>query len=136
MPRSGRRRLPRPPSDRRFRWARSRLPPSRRLLLGRRQGRNPPGAPIRRLARRKPRRGPPTGPHPAGPPDPSPPPPQAAPRPATPKAPSKATPAKTTAATGNDGGSWVRTVLFSLMAAGISYYGITLLFGAPTPKPT
>jgi DNA-binding response OmpR family regulator len=63
-------------------------------------------------------------------------PPQAAPRPATPKAPSKATPAKTTAATGNDGGSWVRTVLFSLMAAGISYYGITLLFGAPTPKPT
>jgi hypothetical protein len=63
-------------------------------------------------------------------------PPKAAPRPATSKAPIKAAPAKTMAAPQSDGGGWLRTALFSLMAAGVSYYGITLLFGAPAPKPT
>jgi len=34
-----------------------------------------------------------------------------------------------------EGGGWVRTVLFSLMAAGATYYGVTMLFGASAEKP-
>ena len=67
-------------------------------------------------------------------------PPQAAPRissrPPAKAAPRKAEPApvKVAATASSDAGGWVRTALFSLMAAGISYYGITLLFGAAPPK--
>ena len=68
-------------------------------------------------------------------------PPQAAPRNISSRPPAKAAPApakpapaKAAPAPQGDGGGWLRTALFSLMAAGISYYGITLLFGAPAPK--
>ena len=61
-------------------------------------------------------------------------PPTAGPRLASSKAPSKA-PVKPAPAPSSEGGGWVRTGLFSLMAAGASYYGITLLFGAPAAKP-
>ncbi len=49
--------------------------------------------------------------------------------------PAKAAPTKAAPAASGDGGGWFRTALFSILAAGISYYGITLLFGASIPKP-
>ena len=53
-----------------------------------------------------------------------------------PKAPPKAAkPAPAPVTPPREGGGWVRTALFSLMAAGASYYGITMLFGAPPPAP-
>lgn len=61
-------------------------------------------------------------------------PPQAAARSVSSRPPVKIVPTKAAPAPqGDGGGGWVRTALFSLMAAGISYYGITLLFGAPQP---
>ncbi len=64
-------------------------------------------------------------------------PPTAGQRPANSKAPAKAAvaPTKAVPAPAGEGGGWLRTALFSLLAAGASYYGITLLFGAPPPKP-
>lgn len=67
-------------------------------------------------------------------------PPVAAPRAASSKAPGQdaAKPVQPIASeAASEGGGWLRTVLFSLMAAGATYYGVTMLFGAPpeTPAP-
>ncbi|MES1186185.1 MAG: hypothetical protein ABUL60_20395, partial [Myxococcales bacterium] len=68
-------------------------------------------------------------------------PPAAGPRPASSKAPVKKAPAKAAPAPApsNEGSGWVRTALFSLLAAGASYYAITMLSTrlAPSkPAPT
>jgi hypothetical protein len=68
-------------------------------------------------------------------------PPAAAARPASSKAPVKNAPAKAAPApaTSTEGAGWVRTALFSLLAAGASYYAITMLSTrlAPSkPAPT
>jgi hypothetical protein len=65
-------------------------------------------------------------------------PPAAAPRPANSKAPAKAANAApaAVAAPPSEAAGWLRTGLFSLMAAGASYYAITLLFpAAPASQP-
>jgi DNA-binding response OmpR family regulator len=65
-------------------------------------------------------------------------PPQGAPRSVSSKAPVKAAKpvaAAPAAASEGEGGSWLRTGVFALLAAGASYYGVTFVFGAPSPKP-
>ena len=62
-------------------------------------------------------------------------PPTAAARPANSKGSAKAAKPGLAPAPSSDGGGWLRTALFSLMAAGASYYVVTVVFGAPAPKP-
>jgi CheY-like chemotaxis protein len=59
-------------------------------------------------------------------------PPQAAPRLASSRAPSKVAPVPAAA---NEGGGWLRTAVFAVLAAGASYYGVTLLFATPPASP-
>jgi hypothetical protein len=65
-------------------------------------------------------------------------PPAAAPRPASSKAPAKAARAPVAAPAPSEGSGWLRTALFSLLAAGASYYAITMIsarFAPSKPAP-
>jgi hypothetical protein len=60
-------------------------------------------------------------------------PPKAAPRAASSKAPMKAAAKVAAPPPAAEGGSWIRTGVLALLAAGASYYGVTKIFGAPAP---